>query len=135
MMDVYGKKTRSKVMSRVRSKRNESTELRLIAIFKKKKIKGWRRNCKIYGKPDFVFPKKRTIVFVDGCFWHGHNCRNTIPKSNIKYWKSKIKRNIARDKTVNRFLRGEGWSVFRLRECYIKKGELPKRLMSQLRER
>ena len=127
-MDVYGKKIRSKVMSKVQSKRNKSTELRLIRIFKEKEIKGWRRDYKIYGKPDFVFPKKRVAIFADGCFWHGHNCRNTVPKSNSKYWEPKIKRNIVRDKTVSRFLRNEGWSVFRLRECYIKKGELPKRL-------
>ncbi len=131
-MDVYGKKIRSKVMSKVRSRRNKSTELRLIKIFKKKKIKGWKRNYKIYGKPDFVFPKKRVVVFADGCFWHGHNCRNTIPKSNIKYWEPKIKRNIVRDKTVSRFLRNKGWIVFRLRECYIKKGALPKRLADLL---
>ena len=63
-------------MRNVKSKRNQSTEMRLIAFFKANGIKGWRRNYPITGKPDFVFPKLKTAIFADGCFWHGHDCRN-----------------------------------------------------------
>jgi len=113
-------------MRAVKSKGNKSTEVKLIQIFKERGIKGWRRNYKIFGKPDFVFPKFRIAVFVDGCFWHGHNCRNTKPSSNAEYWQKKIQRNIARDGEVTEYLTQKGWKVIRIWECELKKGELEK---------
>jgi len=68
-------------MSRVRSKGNNATELRLIQIFRDNRITGWRRNWPLKGKPDFVFPKKRIAVFVDGCFWHGCPEHGSLPKN------------------------------------------------------
>lgn len=70
-------------MSRVRSKNNKSTELKLIQIFKENGITGWRRNYKVKGHPDFVFLDKKIAIFVDGCFWHGHDCRNTRPQITL----------------------------------------------------
>lgn len=67
MSDVFDKVTRSAVMSKVRSKGNKSTEMRLIELFDERGIKGWRRNYPVKGHPDFVFPKRRIAVFVDGC--------------------------------------------------------------------
>ncbi len=113
-------------MRAVKSKGNKSTELRLIQVFKERGIKGWRRNYKIVGKPDFVFPKFRIAVFVDGCFWHGHNCRNTKPSSNTEYWQKKIQRNIVRDGEVTKQLTQKGWQVIRIWECELKKSELEK---------
>lgn len=72
-------------MRQVKSKKNKSTELRLIEIFKENGITGWRRNYPVKGHPDFVFPKKKIAVFVDGCFWHGHDCRNTRPADHQEY--------------------------------------------------
>lgn len=110
-------------MRSVKSTRNKTTELKLIDYFKANKIKGWRRNYKIYGKPDFVFPKSRIAIFVDGCFWHGHNCRNTKPKDNEEYWNNKIKRNISRDKLVTAYLKRKRWYVIRIWECELKNRE------------
>lgn len=107
-------------MRQVKSKRNKSTELKLIKYFKNHQIKGWRRNYKIFGKPDFVFPKKKIAIFVDGCFWHGHDCRNTKPKDNKEYWVNKIKRNIQRDKQVTEYLENKSWKVLRIWECELK---------------
>ena len=90
MADTFTKEQRSHVMRQVKSNRNKSTELKLIQFFKDNKIIGWRRNFKLFGKPDFVFPKSKKVIFVDGCFWHGHNCRNTVPKANADYWQKKI---------------------------------------------
>ena len=59
-------------MRKVKSKKNKSTELRLIDIFKQNGITGWKRNYPVKGHPDFVFLKEKVAVFVDGCFWHGH---------------------------------------------------------------
>ncbi len=118
-MDVFSKAERSKVMRAVKSNKNKSTELKLIEIFRKYELKGWRRNYKVFGKPDFVFHKYKIAVFVDGCFWHGHDCRNTKPASNKDYWDKKIDRNIARDKKVNSHLTDLGWKVIRIWECEL----------------
>jgi DNA mismatch endonuclease Vsr len=71
MPDVFTKRKRSEVMSRIRGKGNKDTELALAKLFRASHISGWRRNQRLIGKPDFVFPKQRVAVFVDGCFWHG----------------------------------------------------------------
>jgi DNA mismatch endonuclease, patch repair protein len=119
-MDSFTPQKRSEIMSAIHSKGNKSTEIRLIESFKRLSIKGWRRNYGTYGHPDFVFPKARLIVFADGCFWHGHNCRNTKPSTNITYWQNKIANNRRRDKEVAKYLRKEGWVVVRIWECEIK---------------
>ena len=75
-------------------------------------------------RPDFIFPKLRLAVFVDGCFWHGCPRHATQPKSNRAFWKNKFARNLARDKLVNRTLRREGWRVIRIWECALKKNPL-----------
>ena len=129
MADVYDKATRSSVMSKVRSKGNKSTELRLIEIFHEYGISGWRRNYPVKGRPDFVFQSKRIAVFVDGCFWHGHDCRNTRPKDNEEFWAAKRERNMARDKTVSETFQQRGWTVLRIWECELKKKKLPELLI------
>jgi len=120
MADVFSKEMRSQIMRQVKSNRNKSTELKLIQFFKSYKIKGWRRNYKIFGNPDFVFITQKIAIFVDGCFWHGHNCRNTKPKANKEYWDNKIEKNIQRDKLVTERLKTKGWTVVRIWECELK---------------
>ncbi|MDR3348104.1 MAG: very short patch repair endonuclease [Acidaminococcales bacterium] len=117
MADVFDSSTRSAVMSKVRSNGNKSAELRLIALFKATGITGWRRNYPVNGKPDFVFLKQRIAVFVDGCFWHGHDCRNTRPNSNSEYWAKKRERNMRRDSEVTALFEARGWIVLRIWEC------------------
>jgi DNA mismatch endonuclease (patch repair protein) len=114
-------------MRQVKSSRNKTTEIKLILFFKAQAINGWRRNYKLFGKPDFVFLKNKTAIFVDGCFWHGHNCRNTKPKDNKDYWTAKIKRNKKRDKEVSNYLINRGWKVIRLWECELINTDLLKK--------
>jgi DNA mismatch endonuclease, patch repair protein len=123
MADLFLPEKRSEIMRKVKSKRNQSTEMRLIAFFKANRIKGWRRNYHLIGKPDFVFPKLKTAIFADGCFWHGHDCRNTRPEQNKEYWAKKRERNVRRDQEVTENLTRKGWKVVRIWECEIKKGE------------
>ena len=75
------------------------------------------------GRPDIVLPKYRSVVFVNGCFWHGHKgCKNyTIPKTNTEFWTAKVARNQARDQEVWRKLEAKGWSVIIVWECELKK--------------
>lgn len=129
MPDVYDKATRSAVMSKVRSKGNNSTELRLIEVFHEYGITGWRRNYLVKGHPDFVFIKRQIAVFVDGCFWHGHDCRNTRPKENEDFWAAKRERNMKRDREVTANFERRGWTVIRVWECELKKKNLSELLL------
>lgn len=121
MSDIFNKAKRSEIMKKVRSKNNKSTELKLIQIFKENNIHGWRRNYKVKGHPDFVFFNKKIAIFVDGCFWHGHDCRNTKPKDNQEYWDKKRERNMKHDKEITEYFENRGWTVIRIWECELKK--------------
>ena len=106
---------RRKNMQNIRSEGTQPEQL-VAKDLRRRKIY-FARNVKgIFGKPDFVFRKKRVVVFIDSDFWHGHKKRCIMPKSNCVYWEQKIERNKQRDKTVNRELRKEGWNVIRLWE-------------------
>jgi DNA mismatch endonuclease, patch repair protein len=123
MSDIFTKRKRSDVMSHIRGAGNKATELRLIQVFQDHAITGWRRGSKLPGKPDFVFPKLKVAVFVDGCFWHGCPRHATWPKTK------------ARDRRVNRELRKRGWRVIRIWEHELRRnGEnrLRRRLRSHL---
>ncbi len=121
MADIFDKKKRKLIMQHVRSSGNKSTEIKLIDIFKKYKIKGWKRHYQVKGHPDFVFLKRKIAVFVDGCFWHGHDCRNTHPSDNREYWEKKRNRNIYHDIEITTLFKTRGWTVIRIWECELKK--------------
>lgn len=121
MADVFDGKKRSEIMKKVRSRNNKSTKLKLIQVFSENSIKGWRRGYPVKGHPDFVFLDKKIAVFVDGCFWHGHDCRNTRPADHAEYWAKKRERNIRHDKEVTAMFEQRGWRVIRIWECELKK--------------
>ena len=122
MADVFDEEKRSDIMRQVKSEKNKSTELRLIEIFKQNGITGWRRNYPVKGHPDFVFPKQKIAVFVDGCFWHGHRgCKYaTIPVNNHDFWQTKISGNVERDKINVAKLNEMGWRVIEIWQCQLK---------------
>lgn len=109
-------------MSRIKGKGNKDTELAMIQILRKHHISGWRRNQAVLGKPDFVFPKQRIALFVDGCFWHG--CpkpkHSNLPRNNQEFWAKKLQGNKDRDKLVSRELKKAGWKVLRVWEHELK---------------
>jgi len=115
-MDVFSVKKRSEVMSRIRGRGNKATELAFIHLCRRHDICGWRRNRKVFGRPDFVFPKERLAIFVDGCFWHSCPCHSTLPHNNRPFWRRKLAANRRRDLAVNRELRRRGWLVLRIWE-------------------
>lgn len=119
-MDTLTQQARSQVMSRVRGKGNQSTEIRIIALFRLWRIVGWRRNQDVFGKPDFVFKREKVALFVDGDFWHGHPRRCRMPKSNVEFWSAKIAANRRRDRKVTAVLSKEGWRVVRVWESTLK---------------
>ena len=131
-MDTLSPKKRSWIMAQVKSTGNKSTEMNLIAVLRENRIKGWRRTYPLFGKPDFVFREKKVVVFVDGCFWHGHPTKCRIPDTNRKYWEMKISRNTERDRLVTATLRKKGWNVIRIWEDSIKKPSTISRLRKAL---
>ena len=115
-------------MAQVKSSGGRSTEERFHAVLREYHITGWRRNYPLFGKPDFVFPKEKVAVFVDGCFWHGHPKRCRMPETNREYWEKKIQRNVERDKTVTRTLQEKGWKVLRIWEHTVSDAATLRRL-------
>ena len=124
MADIFTKQKRSQVMSNIRDRGNKATELALIGLFRQYRIKGWRRNLPILGKPDFAFRRERLLVFVDGCFWHGCPRHSRMPRLRSAYWKAKLVRNLRRDRFVSHYLRKRHWRVLRIWEHDIKANPL-----------
>lgn len=124
MPDVFSKAKRNEVMSRIRSK-NTKPELALRKIVSATLYpKGYRYRLhyeKLPGKPDIAFVSKKVVVFVDGSFWHGHRYKKGQINLSRSYWLPKIKRNMERDKTINRMLRKIGWKVVRVWEHDVRK--------------
>jgi DNA mismatch endonuclease (patch repair protein) len=131
---TFGGLRRGELMSRVRSTGNLTTEKRLASLLRAADLAGWRRHQPLHGRPDFIWPKVKVAVFVDGCFWHGHDCsRNVTPRTNANAWRDKIQRNQARDRRVTRVLRDLGWSVVRIWECRLAND--PERCVNRIRRR
>jgi DNA mismatch endonuclease (patch repair protein) len=134
MPDIFTPAKRSAVMSAIRGSGNKDTELRMITLFRAHRITGWRRNARIFGKPDFVFRRERVALFVDGCFWHG--CPKPkhapLPKTRTEWWAAKFARNKARDREVTRTLRKKGWRVLRVWECDLSDKRVWRRLEQRI---
>jgi DNA mismatch endonuclease (patch repair protein) len=130
MTDVFSRKKRSEVMSSIKGKGNKDTELAMIKILRKYHISGWRRNMPVLGKPDFIFPKQKIALFVDGCFWHGCPKHFKIPQNNRSFWENKIQTNRDRDIYVNKELRKTQWKVVRVWEHEILDSEKVAKLIS-----
>jgi DNA mismatch endonuclease (patch repair protein) len=121
-MDIVDTKTRSRMMSRVRSK---DTQPEMIArrYFWRQGLRYRLHVKELPGRPDIVFPKHRAIVEVRGCFWHGHQGCSKFqwPRSSKAFWRAKILRNRERDAANLRALRRQGWRVFVVWECHLEK--------------
>ena len=109
-------------MSHNRAK-NSGPELRLRHALWRLGFRYRVNDKRLPGSPDIVLPKFRTVIFVHGCFWHGHKgCKNyTVPKTNTEFWVAKVARNQARDQEVWRQLEAKGWFVIIVWECELKK--------------
>src|SRR5258708_7940334 len=116
MPDIFTKAKRSAVTSAIRGRGNKDTELRMMALLRAHGITGWRRNARVFGRPDFIFRKVRVAVFVDGCFWHGCPKHTTKPRNNAAFWRRKFASNQTRDRLVTRALQRAGWRVLRIWE-------------------
>ena len=122
MADVHTRQTRHYNMTQIRS--TDTKPEIIVRSFLFSKGLRFRKNDKRYpGRPDIVLPKYKTIVFINGCFWHSHaNCReSSVPETNKEYWEPKLKRTQKRDKTNINSLENSGWNVIVVWECELKK--------------
>lgn len=129
------KKSRREIMQAVRSK-NTKPEMLVRKLVHKMGYRYRLHKKGLAGSPDMVFPKQQKIIFVHGCFWHGHDCLSgkNKPSSNREYWGPKLKRNMERDKENQAILKAEGWKVFIVWECETKDQDvLSKRIRSFLK--
>jgi DNA mismatch endonuclease, patch repair protein len=130
MADIYTRAERSALMAKVRGRGNLTTEQALAKLLRRQGWSGWRRQQAVRGRsaagerfqvrPDFVFPVRRLVVFVDGCFWHGCPRHGARPRGNAAFWRAKFRRNQERDRRDTRRLRAAGWRVLRLWEHALK---------------
>lgn len=121
-MDVHDKKTRSYNMSRIRGIKTKPEEI--VARYLFSQGFRYRRNVKsLPGTPDIVLKKYKTVVFVNGCFWHMHDgCKYfVLPKSNVDFWKEKLATNRNRDEKQQSALKELGWKVIVVWECQLRK--------------
>jgi len=130
MSDVHSPGTRSFNMSRIKGKNTEPERIVRAYLFSK----GFRYRLhpkNLSGKPDLVLKKHRTVVFVHGCFWHGHEgCKNfVVPRTRTSWWLEKISRNKERDKENMKKLQQEGWKVLTIWECELKGPEKKNNLL------
>ena len=135
MADVHDKKTRSFNMSQIKSKNTKPELLVRKFLF----ANGYRyklHDKNLPGKPDIVLPKYKTVIFVHGCFWHGHkNCKYyVVPKTRTQWWLDKINRNKANDEKAVKSLRKAGWNVITVWECHLKNTKIEKTLNSLLKK-
>jgi len=131
MADVHSPETRSYNMSRIKGLETKHEEIVRKYLFSR----GFRyrkNDARLPGKPDIVLPKYRTVIFVNGCFWHKHEgCPNFVwPKTNAGFWKEKIEGNVKRDAKIYKLLSENGWNVLVIWEC-----ELHKKLFQSTMER
>lgn len=119
-MDNLDKNKRSCLMAKIKQK-NTEPEI-IVRHFLYSKGFRYRINLKsLPGSPDIVLPKYKTVIFVHGCFWHGHTCKaGHLPTSNLDYWKLKIEKNIERDRKKNEELEMQGWNVIVVWQCEVK---------------
>lgn len=128
MADNHTKEQRSYNMSKIRST-NSAPEEKVRKYLFSKGFR-YRKNVKnLPGCPDIVLRKYKTVIFVNGCFWHKHDCPRFVwPSSNKEYWEPKILRNVERDERNTRLLRDSGWQVLVVWECELKKKYIKERL-------
>ena len=125
MPDVLTLDQRHRNMAAIHSS-STKPELRLRHALWRQGFRYRINDKRLPGSPDIVLPKFRTVIFVHGCFWHGHkDCTNySVPKTNTEYWKAKVTRNHERDQEVWRRLESKGWNVIIVWECQLKKASL-----------
>jgi len=132
MADIFDKKKRSEIMSKISGKETKPEILVRKHLF----AKGfrYRKHVKdLPGKPDIVLPKYKTVIFVHGCFWHGHNCKaGKLPETRKEFWEKKVNGNIKRDQKNKSELEKLGWNVITIWQCELKNNVIRNKTLEKI---
>jgi DNA mismatch endonuclease (patch repair protein) len=135
MADVHDTKTRSYNMSQIKAT-NTKPELLVRKFLHAQGFRYSLHKKTLPGKPDIVLPKYKTVIFIHGCFWHGHNnCKYfVVPKTRTQWWLNKINANKANDEKTVKALRKDGWKIITVWECQLKSAKVERTLSSLLKK-
>lgn len=125
MTDVHTPEQRHRNMSAIKSK-NTKPEIQVRQLIYSMGYRYRLHRKDLPGKPDLVFPKYKKVIFINGCYWHMHNCRygKVVPKTNAEFWKTKRESNVVRDKKNRKDLKKSGWKYMIIWECQIKRNRI-----------
>ena len=135
MTDIYSKNKRSRIMSKISGK--ETKYEILVRKFLFEKGFRYRKNDKrLPGRPDIVLPKYKTVIFIHGCFWHGHHCKaGKLPETNKEFWENKINSNIERDKKNQYKLEKLGWKIIIVWQCELKNKKMMTKKLKEIEQK
>lgn len=133
-MDSVSKEKRHEIMSRIKAK-DTSPELKARRWLFSNGLRYRKFSSDILGKPDLSIKRYKLAIFINGCFWHGHQCLGEKrPKTNVEFWSEKIRKNKERDRRIIESLESEGWLVIIIWECELKKGKFDSRMNEVLQQ-
>lgn len=135
MGDIYSKRKRSEIMSKI-----SGTETKPEILIRKYLFgKGFRfrkNDKRLPGRPDIVLPKYKTVIFIHGCFWHGHHCKaGKLPETNKEFWRNKINSNIERDKKNQHKLEKLGWKIIIIWQCKLKNKKMMIKKLKEIEQK
>lgn len=133
-MDSVSKEKRHEIMSRIKAK-DTSPELKVRRWLFSSGLRYRKFSSDILGKPDLSIKRYKLAIFINGCFWHGHQCLGEKrPKTNVEFWSEKIRKNKERDKRIIESLESDGWLVINIWECELKRGKFDSRMNEVLQQ-
>lgn len=135
MGDIYSKLKRSEIMSKISG--TETKPEILIRKYLFSKGFRFRKNDKrLPGRPDVVLPKYKTVIFIHGCFWHGHHCKaGKLPETNKEFWENKINSNMERDKKNQHKLEKLGWKIITVWQCKLKNKKVLTKKLKEIEQK
>lgn len=135
MGDIYSKRKRSEIMSKI-SGMETKPEILVRKYLFGKGFRFRKNDKRLSGRPDIVLPKYKTVIFIHGCFWHGHHCKaGKLPETNKEFWGNKINSNIERDKKNQHKLEKLGWKIIIIWQCKLKNKKMMTKKLKEIEQK
>jgi len=133
--DIYSKRKRSEIMSKI-SGTETKPEILVRKYFFSKGFRFRKNDKRLPGRPDIVLPKYKTVIFIHGCFWHGHHCKaGKLPETNKEFWENKINSNMERDKKNQHKLEKLGWKIIIVWQCKLKNKKMMTKKLKEIEQK
>ena len=135
MGDIYSKRKRSEIMSKI-SGTETKPEILVRKYLFSKRFRFRKNDKRLPGRPDIVLPKYKTVIFIHGCFWHGHHCKaGKLPETNKEFWENKINSNMERDKKNQHKLEKLGWKIIITWQCKLKNKKMMTKKLKEIEQK